>query len=325
MEAWMNTDHDAQRSLRYWNLLKLLAGKDSFQKKDIYNEAEGERPGFIGRLVGELERDGYLKRDGLRSRASYKWTEKRKEFNASFWIDQHLFTASVKRSPPAERPRERLLRMGAGQLKTSELLSILIRSGQKGESAMQAGERIAALYGSDLHRLSLLARGELKLISKSVGETAYCQIMAALELGKRISAQEKAPVVKPYKIKNPSDALAYCRKEFGRLAREAVREEFHVVLLDQAHQVMRSVQITVGIADKSLVHPREVFKPAIQESASALILVHNHPSGDPKPSREDLNITREMKSAAAVLGLRILDHIILGKESCLSMMEEKLF
>jgi DNA repair protein RadC len=88
---------------------------------------------------------------------------------------------------------------------------------------------------------------------------------------------------------------------------------------------MKTVQITVGLTNKSLVHPREVFKPAIQESASALILVHNHPSGDPTPSPEDFNITKDMKSAAAILGLRVLDHIILGKERVVSLAEEKLF
>jgi DNA repair protein RadC len=210
-------------------------------------------------------------------------------------------------------------------LKTSELLAILIRAGQKGESALQAGERIAALYGDDLRKLSLMARGELKNISRSIGATAYCQIMAALELGKRFSSQEASDSILPYKIRNSSDALAYCRKRFDRLAKEAVQEEFHIVLLDAAHQVVKTTRISVGLTNKSLVHPREVFKPAIQESASAVILVHNHPSGDPTPSPEDLNVTKQMKSAADILGFRILDHIILGKEKILSMVEEKSF
>ncbi|MEW6669320.1 MAG: JAB domain-containing protein [Thermodesulfobacteriota bacterium] len=120
--------------------------------------------------------------------------------------------------------------------------------------------------------------------------------MAALELGKRLAIQQKAGSDKAHKIKSPADALNYCRRRFERLGREATQEEFHVVLLDQAHQVIKTVQISLGLANKSLVHAREVFKPAIQESASAVILVHNHPSGDPTPSEEDINITRELKA-----------------------------
>jgi len=216
------------------------------------------------------------------------------------------------------------MQLGPESLKTSELLAILIRSGLQGESAVQAGEKIAARFGDDLQALSLKARGELKQLSKAMGETAYCQIMAALELGKRLAIQQKNRSEKPYKIKSPSSALAFCRRHFERLAHEGAREEFHVVLLDQAHQVMKTARVTVGITNKSLVHPREVFRLAIQESASALILVHNHPTGDPTPSQEDITITEDLKAAAEILGLRILDHIILGKFRTVSMKEEKL-
>lgn len=321
----MKTDPDADRFLRYKRTLDLLLSKDSFRKKDIYELDKDEQPVFIGLVISQLVRDGYLRREGLKSRPTYTWSEKKKNFDCARWVDQRVFTSTVKRSPFSDRPRERLLNFGPGQLKTSELLAILIRAGQKGESALQAGERIAALYGDDLRKLSLMARGELKNISRSIGVTAYCQIMSALELGKRFSSQEASDLIKPYKIKNSSDTLAYCRKRFERLAKDAVQEEFHVILLDAAHHVLKTARITVGLTNKSLVHPREVFKPAIQESASALILVHNHPSGDPNPSPEDLKMTKEMKSAADVLGIRILDHVILGKEGILSMVEEKSF
>ena len=109
-----------------------------------------------------------------------------------------------------------------------------------------------------------------------------------------------------------------------RLATEAKQEEFHVVLLDEKHNIIKSERITVGLLDKSLVHPREVFKPAIRESASAIVFVHNHPSGDPTPSQDDKTITKELKRAAETLGLRILDHIIVSRDRALSMVEEKL-
>ena len=189
---------------------------------------------------------------------------------------------------------------------------------------MQAGERLATLFGSHLEKLSLQARGELKQISKAIGETAYCQIMAGLELGKRLASQRTTESVPHHKVRNTSDALAYCKEHFMRLAREAKQEEFHIVLLDEKHHVIKSEQITVGLLDKSLAHPREVFKPAVKESASALILVHNHPSGDPTPSQDDKTITKDLKKAAETLGLRILDHIILSKDKALSMAEEKM-
>jgi len=189
---------------------------------------------------------------------------------------------------------------------------------------MQAGEKLAALFGNDLTGLSLKARGELKQVSRAIGETAYCQIMAALELGKRLANQKVAETRQGHKISNTSDALIYCKQHFLRLAQEAKREEFHVVLLDEKHHVIKSEQITVGLLNKSLAHPREVFKPAIRESASALILVHNHPSGDPTPSQDDKTITKELKTAADTLGIRVLDHIILAKDTILSMVDERM-
>jgi DNA repair protein RadC len=148
--------------------------------------------------------------------------------------------------------------------------------------------------------------------------------MAGLELGKRLAAQGVLESVPHYKIRNISDALTYCKEHFMRLAREAKQEEFHIVLLDEKHHVIKSEQITVGLLDKSLAHPREVFKPAVKESASALILVHNHPSGDPTPSQDDKTITKDLKKAAETLGLQILDHIILSKDKALSMAEERM-
>jgi len=109
-----------------------------------------------------------------------------------------------------------------------------------------------------------------------------------------------------------------------RLAHEASREEFHVVLLDEKHNVIKTEQITVGLSNQSLAHPREVLKPAIQESASTVILVHNHPNGDPTPSQDDKDISRELRNAADMVGIRILDHIILAKDNILSMVYERM-
>jgi DNA repair protein RadC len=320
----MKTDPDVKRFTKYQSVVNILLGKDSFQKSEIYEILRNEKPAFIGRIIGELMKEGYLNKSGSNIKPRYFWSVKREEFNAGRWIDQRIFTATVKRSPFPDRPRERLLRLGPSELKISELLAILIRSGLQGESAIQAGERLATLFGSNLEKLSLQARGELKQISKVIGETAYCQIMAGLELGKRLASQRTTESVSPHKVRNTSDALTYCKEHFMRLAREAKQEEFHIVLLDEKHHVIKSEQITVGLLDKSLAHPREVFKPAVKESASALILVHNHPSGDPTPSQDDRTITKDLKRAAETLGLRIIDHIILSKDKALSMSEERM-
>jgi DNA repair protein RadC len=320
----MKIQPDVKRFARYQSVINILLIKDSIYKSEIYESFKNEKPQFIGRVISELVKDGYLTDSGSKTKPKYSWSAKRDEFNAGRWIDQHFFTPTVKRSPSIDRPRERLLRLGPSELKISELLAILIRSGLRGESAMQAGERLATLFGSTLEKLSLQARGELKQVSKAIGETAYCQIMAGLELGKRLATQRITESVPHYKVKNTSDALTYCKEHFIRLAREAKQEEFHIVLLDEKHHVIKSEQITVGLLDKSLAHPREVFKPAVKESASALILLHNHPSGDPTPSQDDKTITKDLKKAAETLGLRILDHIILSKEKALSMAEEKM-
>ena len=320
----MKIDPDIKRFTRYQSVINILLIKDSFCKSEIYESLKEEKPQFIGRIISDLVKDGYLTKSGLKTKPQYSWSAKRDELNAGRWIDQRVFTPTVKRSPSIDRPRERLLRLGPSELKISELLTILIRSGLRGESAMQAGERLATLFGNNLEKLSLQARGELKQVSKAIGETAYCQIMAGLELGKRLASQRTTESVPHHKVRNTSDALTYCKEHFMRLAREAKQEEFHIVLLDEKHRVIKSEQITVGLLDKSLAHPREVFKPAVKESASALILVHNHPSGDPTPSQDDRTITKDLKRAAETLGLRILDHIILCKDKALSMAEEKL-
>jgi len=317
-------DPDIKRFSRYQSAINILLSKDSFNKRDIYEGLRDEKPAFVGRVISELTRDGYLTKSGLKTKPQYSWSAKRDELNAGRWIDQRVFTPTVKRSPSIDRPRERLLRLGPSELKISELLTILIRSGLRGESAMQAGERLATLFGNNLEKLSLQVRGELKQVSKAIGETAYCQIMAGLELGKRLASQRTTESVPHHKVRNTSDALTYCKEHFMRLAREAKQEEFHIVLLDEKHRVIKSEQITVGLLDKSLAHPREVFKPAIRESASAVVLVHNHPSGDPTPSQDDKTITKELKKAAETLGLRILDHIILCKDKALSMAEERM-
>jgi DNA repair protein RadC len=206
-------------------------------------------------------------------------------------------------------------------LRTAELLAILIRSGRTGESALQAGEKLAARYSGQLDRLLEAGRAELKEVTAAVGETAYCQIMAGIELGRRV---EQACAGRPERLQRITDseaAVAFCREHFARLARDGTQEEFHVICLDARFQVLGTQRVSVGAVDRSLVHPREVFRPAIREAAKAVLLVHNHPSGDPTPSADDLALTERLGEAGRTVGIQVLDHVVVARRGALSIRE----
>lgn len=217
----------------------------------------------------------------------------------------------IAESPKQDRPRERLMKIGAENLRLAELLAVLIRSGRPGESALQAGEKLAAHFHDNLDTMPDAAAQELKSVSRSVAQTAYCQIMAGIELGRRVADAKHASAA-PRKISGSQSAREYCEQRFARLVTDGHREEFHIITLDTKNQVIDSHQISVGTLDASLVHPREVFRPAIKDSAASVILVHNHPSGDPTPSTEDHEVTRRLEKAGRTLGIDVLDHIVLG-------------
>jgi DNA repair protein RadC len=220
-----------------------------------------------------------------------------------------------------DRPRERLLTHGAAALRTAELLAILIRSGRPGESALQAGEKIAARYAEHLDRLPDAGRGDLKAISAVVADTAYCQIMAGIELGRRIAGAQNDRQQHSRRLLSSADALQFCLERFARLASDGTQEEFHVVCLDTKNQVVGTHRISVGILDRSLIHPREVFRPAIKDAAKAVLLVHNHPSGDPTPSDDDLTLTSRLEEAGKTLGIGVLDHVVVGRNGASSIRE----
>nr|WP_231744209.1 DNA repair protein RadC [Stieleria neptunia] len=142
--------------------------------------------------------------------------------------------------------------------------------------------------------------------------------MAGIELGKRV-AEVKANYNE--RLTSTHKAVAFCQLHFGRLIAEGLQEEFHVVTLDTKHRMINSHLITVGTLDASLVHPREVFRPAIKDASSRVLLAHNHPSGDPTPSREDRRVTDQLTEAGKLIGISVLDHIILAKENSLSIRE----
>jgi len=205
--------------------------------------------------------------------------------------------------PVTERPRERLLAEGADALTDAQLFAILLRTGRQRSSAVQVGIDI-------LHRLGGVAGlahcgvDELCAIP-GVGEAKAAQLKAALELGKRALA---SPLSKGMKIVSSRDLFDH----YHPTLRDLRHEVFKVVLLDAKHAIVRDATVSEGSLTLSIVHPREVFTMAVKESAAAVIFLHNHPSGDPTPSHEDRVLTARLVSAGEVLGIRVLDHIVVG-------------
>ncbi|WP_455378515.1 RadC family protein [Petrachloros mirabilis] len=205
--------------------------------------------------------------------------------------------------PVEERPRERLLARGANALTDAQLLAILLRVGRQQSSAVEVGMEI-------LHRLegvAGLARCGIEELCAvpGVGEAKAAQLKAALELGRRALA---SPLSKGTKISSSRDLFNHYHPSL----RDLRHEIFKVVLLDAKHSIIRDATVSEGSLTLSIVHPREVFTMAVRESAAAVIFLHNHPSGDPTPSREDRLLTARLVSAGEVLGIRVLDHIVVG-------------
>ncbi len=205
--------------------------------------------------------------------------------------------------PETERPRERLLTQGPQALTNAQLLAILLRVGRHGSSAVQVGMDILDQLG-DVAGLAQCGIEELCAVP-GVGEAKAAQLKAALELGKRALA---GPLTKGAKITSSRDLFTH----YHPTLRDLRHEVFRVILLDAKHAIMRDATVSEGSLTLSIVHPREVFTLAVKESAAAVIFLHNHPSGDPTPSQEDHVLTARLVSAGEVLGIRVLDHLVIG-------------
>jgi DNA repair protein RadC len=214
----------------------------------------------------------------------------------------------------ADRPRERLRAVGSRALAARELVALLVGSGSGRGSAAAIAERILAGAGGSLRRLAALDVGALEAVP-GVGIATAARVLAALELGRRAAVEE--PEERP-RIHGPGDV--YLR--LGPRLRDLGQEEFHALLLDTRHRVLREALVTRGTLDASLITPREVFRLAVLEGAAAVILVHNHPSGDPTPSPDDRAVTRQIAEAGRALGIPVLDHVILGDGRFASLAEE---
>jgi len=223
---------------------------------------------------------------------------------------------AIREWPVPERPRERLHAAGAGALASRELLAILVGSGREGASAVDIAA--ALLHGADgsLRRLAGASAAELSAVP-GVGPAVAARVSAALELGRRLARE--GPLERN-RIRGPLDVYERCAPGM----RDLQQEEFRVLLLNTQHGVMRELVVTRGTLDTSVVHPREVFRAAITESAAAVILLHNHPSGDPTPSPEDRDVTRQLAEAGRLLGIAVLDHVVIGDGRYISFVESGL-
>jgi len=214
-----------------------------------------------------------------------------------------------------ERPRERLLSLGPQALTNAELIAILLRVGVRGENAVTVGQRLLQKFGglSGLHRVPI----EELINQHGIGEAKAAQIKAAIELGRRLTLE--APEERPT-INSPADAAALVQYEMSALEQEHLR----VLLLDTRNHVLDIVEIYRGSVNTSQVRVGEVFKAAIRRNATALIVVHNHPSGDPTPSPDDVAVTRAFVQAGKLVDVDVLDHLIIGLGKFVSMKERGL-
>lgn len=311
---------DHKRYERYYRILAAAAAQDVFSLADVKAACADEQPAYVTRVVSDLEQ-GKLVAPVEEDPQRFRWSGQRDAALLEQWARDQIFTNRMTRAPLEERPRERLLQMGAEKLRTAELLAILIRSGRKGITALQAGEAIATYYADKLDQLKEAGRGELRQITPIVHDTAYCQIMAGIELGRRVSALLADRADRDLPIRGSQDAINYCRKRFARLAVDSRQEEFHIVTLDTKNHILNDHMISRGLLDQTVVHPREVFRPAIKDAAKSIILVHNHPSGDPTPSDKDLALTRRLEESGKLLDIQVLDHIVVAADSALSLRE----
>ena len=208
----------------------------------------------------------------------------------------------IREMPPDERPREKLAARGASALTDPELIAILLRTGIAGKNAVEVGRELLRKHGT-LGGLSRCTVDELKKIP-GVGFTKAVQLAAAFDLGRRIARE----TLSNRKIDSPELVSELIGPEMRRLHKESLR----VVLLDTRYHLIRVEEVSVGSVNESIAHPRDVFRPAVIASAYAVIVVHNHPSGDSSPSQTDHSLTRRLAEAAELLQIKLLDHIIIG-------------
>ena len=222
---------------------------------------------------------------------------------------------TVKDWPNGERPRERLVEHGVDYLTDAELLGIILVKGYQGKTSVEVAKDLLSETKS-LRKLDSLSYPEMSSV-KGIGLAKFAQIKAALEIGKRLLRETNLP---KKKIHNAADLASY----YGPCMRDLKKEKFKAILLDVKNKIIKDIDIWVGSLSESIVHPREVLKEIVKESAASVIFLHNHPSGESNPSKNDLDITERLAGACELVGVKVLDHIILGEDNYFSFAQEGL-
>jgi DNA repair protein RadC len=226
-------------------------------------------------------------------------------------MESHNFL--LRDVPNDERPRERMQQFGAQALSNAELLAILLRTGTYAESAVRLAQKVLIEAGS-LRNLVDMSMEQLKTI-KGIGPAKALQVQASIELGRRLA---RTSMHEKISIRSPQDAASYLMEDLRYLQ----KEHFVVLFLNTKNHVVAQETLSMGSLNASIVHPREVFRAAIKRSSASIICVHNHPSGDPSPSPEDIAMTSRLVEAGQIIGIEVLDHIILGDQNFVSLKEK---
>lgn len=221
----------------------------------------------------------------------------------------------IKNIPINERPREKLLKYGVGSLNNNELLAVILGSGTREENVIQLSGRIIAKFNG-IDNVFRAGLNDLKAI-KGIGEAKASQLIALAELSNRYRSY-----MSEEKIRVSSPKIIF--EKFGEKMRVLEKEIVTVVVLNTKKEIILSEDISVGINNSSLIHPREVFNTAIKNCGDSVIVIHNHPSGDPKPSKNDINVTIRLKECGKLLGIELIDHIIIGNRKYISLKEKGL-
>ncbi|NLY87255.1 MAG: DNA repair protein RadC [Clostridiales bacterium] len=221
----------------------------------------------------------------------------------------------IKEMPEYERPQEKLIYGGVGGLSNSELLALIIRTGTSERSVIQLAEDVLLYASTHIGNLGMAEVNELTKI-EGIGVAKACSIVASMELAKRFTSWEARTHSR--KLTEPSDVAEILKEDMVHEKREL----FMAILLNVKLEIESKIIISIGNIDAAPVHPREVFRPAIRKGAAAIIVAHNHPSGDPSPSEEDKAVTTRLREAADLLGIKLLDHVIIGNGRHVSMREK---
>jgi DNA repair protein RadC len=231
-------------------------------------------------------------------------------------MTRHQQSIAMREMPEDERPRERLARLGAEALRDAELVAILLRTGTRDYSAVAVAEMLIGHF----HNIRNLSNASLEEIAaiKGIGRVKAIEVKAALELGKRLAAFSIRDMKR---IRGAEDIAKLLMNDY----KDAEQEIFKTVLLNTKNMILKIADVSSGGLDATMAQPRDVFRQAVREGAHAVIVCHNHPSGDPEPSRDDISLTKRLDEAATLLGIRFLDHVIFGDGRYVSLKERNAF